>query len=43
MLTWAPEEVVFIGEMPLNPTGQVDRIGLKRLADDHVAAHPREH
>jgi hypothetical protein len=26
--------------MPLHPTGKVDRIGLKRLADDHVAAHP---
>ena len=39
----APEEVVFLDEMPLNPTGKVDRAGIKRLAEDHVAAHPREH
>jgi hypothetical protein len=30
---------MFIDEMPLHPTGKVDRIGLKRLAN----AHPREH
>jgi acyl-coenzyme A synthetase/AMP-(fatty) acid ligase len=39
----APEEVVFIDEMPLNPTGKVDRVGLKRLAEDHVGAHPGDH
>jgi acyl-CoA synthetase (AMP-forming)/AMP-acid ligase II len=39
----APEEVVFLDEIPLNPTGKVDRASLKRLAEDHVNAHPREH
>ena len=39
----APEEVVFLDEMPLNPTGKVDRVMLKRLAEDHLGAHPREH
>ncbi len=32
----APEEIVFIDEMPLNPTGKVDRVGLKRMAEEHV-------
>ncbi|MDO8209547.1 class I adenylate-forming enzyme family protein [Conexibacter sp. CPCC 206217] len=32
----APEEVVFLGEMPLNPTGKIDRVGLKRMAEEHV-------
>ncbi len=36
----APEEVVFIDEMPLNPTGKIDRPGLKRMAEDHL--HPHE-
>jgi long-chain acyl-CoA synthetase len=35
----APEEVVFLEEMPLNPTGKVDRVGLKRLAEDHLHPH----
>jgi long-chain acyl-CoA synthetase len=35
----APEEVVFLDEMPLNPTGKVDRVGLKRLAEDHLHPH----
>ena len=39
----APEEVVFLDEMPLNPTGKVDRVTLKRLAEDHMGAHPRQH
>ena len=39
----APEEVVFLDEMPLNPTGKVDRVMLKRLAEDHMGAHPRQH
>ena len=34
----APEEVVFIDEMPINPTGKVDRVRLKRIAEDHVHA-----
>jgi long-chain acyl-CoA synthetase len=37
----APEEVVVLGEMPLNPTGKVDREGLKRLAEDHLHPHGR--
>jgi hypothetical protein len=32
----APEEIVFIDEIPLNPTGKVDRTGLTRLAQEHL-------
>ena len=32
----APEEVVFLDEMPLDPTGKLDRVGLKRLAESHA-------
>jgi long-chain acyl-CoA synthetase len=35
----APEEIVFLDEMPLNPTGKIDRAGLKRLAEDHLHPH----
>ena len=35
----APEEVVFLEEMPLNPTGKIDRVGLKRLAEEHLHPH----
>jgi long-chain acyl-CoA synthetase len=35
----APEEVIFLDEMPLNPTGKVDRVGLKRMAEDHLHPH----
>lgn len=35
----APEEVVFLEEMPLNPTGKIDRTGLKRMAEDHLHPH----
>jgi acyl-CoA synthetase (AMP-forming)/AMP-acid ligase II len=35
----APEEVVFLEEMPLNPTGKIDRAGLKRMAEDHLHPH----
>ncbi len=35
----APEEVVVLDEMPLNPTGKIDRVGLKRLAEDHLHPH----
>ena len=38
----APEEVVFLGEMPLNPTGKIDRVGLKRMAEDHLHPHGLE-
>ena len=35
----APEEIVFLEEMPLNPTGKIDRVGLKRMAEDHLHPH----
>jgi long-chain acyl-CoA synthetase len=35
----APEEIVFIDEMPLNPTGKIDRVGLKEMAEDHLHPH----
>jgi acyl-CoA synthetase (AMP-forming)/AMP-acid ligase II len=35
----APEEVVFLDSMPLNATGKVDRVALKRLAEDHLHPH----
>ncbi|MFT3864910.1 MAG: class I adenylate-forming enzyme family protein [Solirubrobacterales bacterium] len=35
----APEEIVFLEAMPLNPTGKIDRAGLKRLAEDHLHPH----
>ncbi|MDX6623966.1 MAG: long-chain acyl-CoA synthetase [Solirubrobacterales bacterium] len=35
----APEEVVFLEEMPLNPTGKIDRVSLKKLAEDHLHPH----
>ncbi|HVV89478.1 MAG TPA: class I adenylate-forming enzyme family protein [Solirubrobacterales bacterium] len=35
----APEEIVFLDEMPLNPTGKIDRAGLKRMAEDHLHPH----
>src|SRR5262249_23817795 len=35
----APEEVIFLDEIPLNPTGKVDRAGLKRMAKDHLHPH----
>ena len=35
---FAPE-IVFLDEMPLNPTGKVDRAGLKLLAEDHLHPH----
>ena len=31
----APEEVLFLEEMPLNSTGKVDRPHLKALAETH--------
>jgi acyl-coenzyme A synthetase/AMP-(fatty) acid ligase len=36
----APEEIVFLDEMPLNPTGKIDRVGLKRLAEHHLNLNP---
>jgi long-chain acyl-CoA synthetase len=37
----APEEIVFLDQMPLNPTGKIDRVGLKRLAEDHLNGESR--
>ena len=34
---------MFLDEMPLNPTGKLDRVGLKRMAEEHVAPAPRPH
>lgn len=34
----APEEIVVLGEMPLNATGKVDRVTLKQLAEQRLAA-----
>lgn len=38
----APEEVIFLDEMPLNPTGKIDRVGLKRMAEDQLHPHGLE-
>jgi acyl-CoA synthetase (AMP-forming)/AMP-acid ligase II len=35
----APDEILFLDEMPLNPTGKIDRVGLKRMAEDHLHPH----
>jgi acyl-coenzyme A synthetase/AMP-(fatty) acid ligase len=35
----APDEIVFLDEMPLNPTGKIDRVGLKKMAEDHLHPH----
>jgi long-chain acyl-CoA synthetase len=35
----APEEIVFLDEMPLNPTGKIDRVRLKQMAEDHLHPH----
>lgn len=35
----APEEIIFLDDMPLNPTGKVDRVGLKKLAEEHLNPH----
>ena len=37
--TRRPEEIVFLDEMPLNPTGKLDRVGLKRMAEAHLNPH----
>jgi long-chain acyl-CoA synthetase len=34
----APEEIVVLEEMPLNATGKVDRVALKRMAQERVRA-----
>jgi len=32
----APEEIIFIEEIPLNPTGKVDRVTLKQMAENEA-------
>ena len=34
----APEQIEFLAAMPLNPTGKVDRMALKRLAEERHGA-----
>ena len=33
----APEEIVFLEEMPRTATGKLDRTGLKRMAESNLA------
>ena len=42
LATKAPEEILFLEEMPVNPTGKIDRAGLKRMAEDHLHPHGLE-
>src|SRR5205823_4903732 len=35
----APEEIVFLDDMPLNPTGKLDRVELKRRAEEELHPH----
>lgn len=39
----APEEIVVLDEIPLNPTGKIDRTGLKRMAEEHLHPHGLAH
>ena len=36
----APETIMVLEEMPLNPTGKVDRVTLKRMAEERVGGGP---
>jgi long-chain acyl-CoA synthetase len=35
----APEEIVVLDDMPLSPTGKIDRPALVRMAEDHLHPH----
>jgi hypothetical protein len=35
----APDEIVLLDTMPLNPTGKIDRPALKRIAEYHLHPH----
>jgi len=35
----APEEIVFLDDMPLDPTGKIDKVELNSLAEDHLHPH----
>ena len=36
----APEEIIVLDEMPLNATGKVDRVIVKRIAEKGAEATP---
>ena len=36
----APEEIIFLDEIPLNPTGKIDRFGLKRMGREPPTPAP---
>jgi acyl-CoA synthetase (AMP-forming)/AMP-acid ligase II len=36
----APEDVVVLDAMPLNPTGKVDRVALKKMAEERLSGGP---
>jgi long-chain acyl-CoA synthetase len=38
----APEEIIFLPHMPLTPVGKIDRVALKRMAEDHLHPHLRD-
>ena len=33
----APETIIVLDEMPLNPSGKVDRAALKKMAEAHLS------
>jgi acyl-coenzyme A synthetase/AMP-(fatty) acid ligase len=35
----APEEIIFLDAIPLNPSGKIDRVSLKKMAEDHLNPH----
>jgi len=35
-----PEEIAFLAELPRNPTGNLDRVTLKRMGEERAAGHP---
>ena len=38
----APEEIIFLDAIPLNPSGKIDRVSLKKMAEDHLNPHLAE-
>jgi acyl-coenzyme A synthetase/AMP-(fatty) acid ligase len=38
-LRQAPHEILFLDKMPLNPTGKIDRVGLKWMVEDYLHPH----
>ena len=35
----APEEIIFLDAIPLNPSGKTDRVSLKKMAENHLNPH----